>query len=999
MPDELSVLEVIKERVKRSIDNHESLSINIAVGFFFFEGFQKIVPCLKELHSKGLLKSFRLIMGPDTKKGTKEVLEALKTDAFSLGHDGFAFLRNLYEDKLFQFRIFLRRGFHIKLYLFDFSGSGLEVWAGSANLTEAGLAGNIELIVPTGITLAERDAFREFFNRIWDQSSDKIENLHVIDIVKSTVASEFTYLHPRDFFSNLIKITGKEYLIKNITSDLSYLAEFQNMSYYLCVEKLKNIGGCILANSPGIGKTDVCCTIARYYRELEKNVMIIIPPVLESQWKQTIKKVGLDETEIAWLSRGLLQNSNFDYKKYKGVDLIIVDEAHHFRTTHPKSNRRENLENILKMNPNAHVLLVTATPINTSFLDLTELTKLFLKGKYKEKIEGQGILSKIKEIENAVEQDLVGTRTIQRLNELIAFYTIRIEWPDLLKYFKADLKKISGIDSFESPDVERVNYRYDQEIIEKIFDKVIPFLEKLNFEYSKLWENEYKEDKNLKWWYQWRLYKRLESSITAFRISIEHFLERNIFLKNVFEGAISREEAAHAAPFAKARLANIVKLFKSLNSSKKATIIKKLDSDIHSSQEMINCINSIKDIDARDEKISALLEILAKDKKPTIIFSESRDTVLYIAKCLKTCSQVKFNIASGDEDPIDEIDELSDLTILDKDEIQRQFNNGFFDVLVTTDVMGEGVNLPRADVVVNFDLPYNPVKLIQRDGRAIRITNPKKIKIYNFEPDLRIDKELELSTRIDQRVKNIVATIGLDFVIWSIEQKNVEEITEENKKRILSFIREYKDLLATRAPEDLGKRLPATINPLDSTLRDYIKFWSISEETVAEKAKEYSKPIVTGLKNGQSNNFFIIFRYRNDIHYLGALFPSREKSDGRLTASEIAEIKGQISKHSAEIDKEFIKQVYRKTPLAQKVENALMTAGYEQMMKDVDISQLTKSDQQSLLALINNLPSLPPWKRETEIGTKLKEFKLQIVSRGYQKSFDHPKLLAVVKYE
>jgi len=323
-------------------------------------------------------------MGPETKKTTKEVLEALTKDATLLSGDAFEFMKELYGEKKFDFRIFLRRGFHVKLYLFDFEKSGLDIWAGSANLTAAGLEGNVELIVPTGVQVEDRDLFRSFFEEIWKQSTDKVENLRVIEVIKRSSVSKFMYLHPRDFIANLVKMMGKEYLIKNISADLSYLADFQNMSYYLCVEKLKNYGGCLLANSPGIGKTDVGCTIARYYRELGKNVLIVYPPILEGHWKRTMDKVGLKENEIAWLSRGVLQNADFDYGKYQGVDLIIVDEAHHFRTSNPKSNRRENLENIIMLNPNSHILLITATPINTSLVDFTGLLKLlFPSSKYR----------------------------------------------------------------------------------------------------------------------------------------------------------------------------------------------------------------------------------------------------------------------------------------------------------------------------------------------------------------------------------------------------------------------------------------------------------------------------------------------------------------------------------------------------------------------------------------------------------------------------------------
>ena len=77
LPQEKSVLEVFRDRIERAIRKNQKISFRVAVGFFFFEGFQKLYPEFKKLYEKGLLKEFKLVMGPETRKTTKEVLEAL----------------------------------------------------------------------------------------------------------------------------------------------------------------------------------------------------------------------------------------------------------------------------------------------------------------------------------------------------------------------------------------------------------------------------------------------------------------------------------------------------------------------------------------------------------------------------------------------------------------------------------------------------------------------------------------------------------------------------------------------------------------------------------------------------------------------------------------------------------------------------------------------------------------------------------------------------------
>jgi len=1000
LPHEKSVLDVFKDRIKRAIQRNQQVSFRIAVGFFFFEGFQRLYPELKRLYEKGLLREFRLVMGPETRKTTKEVLEALKNDAIVLDDETFDFIKKLYDEKKFDFRIFLERNFHIKLYLFEI-GNEIEIWAGSANLTEAGLEENIELIVPTAaLTFEDKDLYRKFFDEIWKRSTDEVENLRVIDVIREASLSEVVYLHPRDFIINLIKILGKEYLIKNISADLSYLAEFQNMSYYLCIDKLIKYGGCILANSFGLGKTDVGCMIARYYKELGKRVLIIYPPVIEGHWKRTLEKVGLKETDVEWLSRGMLQKRDFDYEKYQGVDLIIVDEAHHFRISKPKSNRRENLENIIKLNPKSHVLLITATPINTSLLDFTELLKLFVKGNYKERFESEGILLKMREIERNVKEKVITQEIIDKLNELIKTFSVRIEWPDLPIYFKEDLKKIANVEDIETPDVFPINYKYDEEIARKIFDRVVPFLSKLNFEYTKLWEREYKEDKNLIWWYKWRLYKRLESSITAFRISLKNILEKNKFLLGFLKKVIANPKyRKKTALFSKERLENIKSTFLSLSNLKRKKILERIEKDIALIEKMLQNIQEIKNLEERDEKIKRLLEILEKEGKPTIIFSESRDTVIYIGKRLRKYGKFKFEMAYGGEAPIDE-ETGERFGEVNKEKIEKDFNDGKFDILVTTDIMGEGVNLPRADVVINFDLHYNPVRLIQRDGRAIRINNPKKITIYNFEPDERIDKELELCDRLAERVENIISTIGLDFLIWSIEQKKVKEISERNRKRIIKLLREYKDLLASKTPEELKKGIPPTLSKEDKALREFIKFWGISEETVETRARVYRKPIFTALEKRGTTDYFVVFRYRGAIHTLGELSFSENKVETKLSKGELERIRNLVSERCLEMDREFLKISYkRKDKITTQIEKIIeKIEGLKKVFERIDVTILPRRDREAILKFLKQLEKVPPWKREDEI-TKLKNMlNEKMKARGYQKVLEGPKILAVIKY-
>lgn len=1005
--NEKSVLDIFRERINKAINDNTPISFQIAVGFFFFEGFKKVYPDLKKIYEKGLLREFKLIMGPETKRTTKDVLAALKDDAQALSDESFEFLKELYDKKIFEFRIFLEKSFHIKLYRFGINEQW-ETWAGSANFTDAGLEENLELIVPTPIsTFADQEMFKIFFEELWKKSTDEVENLKIINIIREevekTLKSEAIYLEPRNLIINLISLLGKDYLLENISSDISYLGEFQSMSYYLCLEKLGYYGGCILANSFGLGKTDVACLIAKKYKESGRKVLIIYPPVLETHWKTTLEKVGLRKDEVMWLSLGMLQKGDFDYEKYRDtVDLIIVDEAHNFRASNIKSNRRSNLENIKIVNPNSHILLVTATPINTSLLDFTELLKLFIRGnsRYKERFENEGFISKIAEIEKSVKEKAINKETIKKLGELIKKFSVRIEWPDLQIYFKEDLKKIANVEKVEPPDVHSVEYAYNKYITENIFDEVVPFLRNLNFEYTKLWENEYKEDKNLIWWYKWRLYKRLESSIEAFKKSVQTTLNKNEFVLEFLEKPQLEEpqQIKNANLFTKERLENIRNTFHSLLDLKRKEILKRINDDIDELKKMLQRIEGIKDLKENDEKINKLFKVLENEKKPTIIFSESRDTVIYIGEKLKEKGEFKFKRAYGGEVPIDE-ETGERFGEVNKEEIQDDFNKGKFDILVATDIMGEGVNLQRADVVINFDLHYNPVRLIQRDGRAIRINNPKKISIYNFIPDKKIDKELELCDRVAERIDAIISTIGLDFLIWAIQKGKLEEISEKNRKRTLEEIREYKQVLATNHPEGIYKRsVIPTFSEEDMALKDFVNRFNISKESVATEARKYSKPIYTILKKEEGiNESFVVFRYRGSYYTLGNLKFSESKVDGsKLGKEELEKIKEEVSKECSKMDKEFLRKEERHDKLSREVEKIIEEdSELKKVFRDVDISELPKKDKEEILRILNLLEKSAPWEKREQID------KVNNIINRYKLQHDEgkPQIVAVIKYE
>ena len=1001
IPNEDTVLNLFKSKIKNALKDNKKLSIYCAVGFFFFNGLSELIEDLKKLHNKNLLKEFKLIMGRETTYDTKEILTLIKNDATNLTNEDYQFLKELHNKNIFQFKIYTDKRFHIKLYIFKANDIIEDVYAGSANLTKAGLTNNIELVVPTGVSSTDKKNYEIFFNALWDNATDELEELKTINIIKQGATVKAIYLPPKEFFSNLIKIMDKEYLLSNPSLELDYLAEFQKMSYYYCLEKLHEYGGCILSNSVGLGKTDVSCAIAKYYNEMNKKVLIIHPPNVKHQWRETLKKVGLNPNkDVKLLSMGVLQTKNFNPYDYdNNYDLIIIDEAHNFRNR--ASNRRKNLDEIIRINQNNHTLLVSATPINTSLDNYISLIELFtLKSLYYSKFENNGILTKI----NIAKKYIKNKDTINAIimvRELIKEFTVRIEWIDVITHFKDDLLKIAGINDFEMPEVYPVEYNYDKDIIKAVFDRVVDYLGNLNFEYAKLWGDEgYEESKNLIFWYKWRLYKRLESSIYAFKKSLGLYIRRNEYLLNAFKDMNQKKLVKTDAErlFTKERLETIFSTYESLDKSTKKKIIENIERDINITKIMLERVNSIEKLLNKDNKVGELIEILKKENKPTIIFSESKDTVLYLKNKLESIGFDKIGIAYGGNKG----------GKINKKKIQELFNNGEYDILITTDSLSEGVNLPRADVVINFDLPYNPVRLIQRAGRAIRLNNPKHIKVYNFKPGDSIDKELELCNRLKERVENIATTIGLEFLIWAVEQKKVDKFSEENRNIIYKCIKEWKNKLASSGLGDLQKSINSTIDIRDKVLREYINQYNISKESVLFYYRKYNKPIYTSL-NSDRKNFFVVLKYRNNKYYCGDLTYHPIECKTALNDDDFDIINKIVKNRVNEIDCKFIQSKNKNDKLTNKIKKLCKNCSPKirrLLINDGKLNTLPRADKERIIKLLEKYNNIPDLIRndENEVSKLINELNKILNKRGVVQittpidNIIKPEIIAIIKY-
>ncbi len=882
-----SVTDVFEHYLAKAIeqDRENSFRMDIGTGYLFFSGFEAISDTFKQLIETdtvspieetdwGTNAPIRVVMGSETSTRTKSILVSLVTDqVIEYDDETIEVLEKFTKNDLIEFRVITDRTFHPKLYSFYLrSDVPDDVWAGSANFSKGGLQNNIELTVQMQTGNQDRELFREWFDKLWESGE---EDLDVLDVIGNVQNSDYIYQPPSIFFAKLIRYLDRDYLLDSGTStDGSPLLEYQNLTYNIVMERLQRYGGYILSNSVGTGKTYVAAQTAATYRRRYSNeeILVVAPSNVTGEWEKVFEDFNID-SDTEFLSMGMLQKQPleeasegdqvFDYRDYTDrFSLIIVDEAHNYRND---SNRRNNLEDIIRQNGNSDVLLTSATPINISPEDLFSLVDLFYRAGRVQQFEKAGLKSHYEntrqELKKLDKYDDLSNSLIQNIKRIENELSIKITWRIIQEEFKEDLRKLAGDDvEYEDPEITEEEYDYPVKYQNDVFEEIIPFLDQLNYEPSKLWDGQgYKDFDNLIFRHKWRLYKRLESSLKAFHDSIDNLHKRFILYYESIKRdtaieesdvaslstSIDPEEAANSTDFE--RLSTVVTTYRTLDSDLQEIVLQNLKEDIELIEEMLDRISSAFGQTSTipypgDTKISRLEEIIKNktmEDKPVVIFSQYSDTVEYIYQSISTEFDGVRRIHGG----------LSE----DKEYFVSSFNQGEFDVIITTDMLAEGVNIPRADVIVNFDLPYNPITLIQRTGRALRITNPKKVEVHNFRPADSIDRELELYKKLDARLDTILDIVGLDFIVWLMDEKKIEQLHEEEREEYLESLDEYNETMASSDPSEIApEQAPPEETRTDRILRRAINNYNLTPDDVSAVSESIRRPIYTTLKSSEN---------------------------------------------------------------------------------------------------------------------------------------------------
>lgn len=751
-----------------------------------------------------------------------------------------------------KIKIHPKQNIHAKIYIFREEekhdhGYG-SVITGSSNLTDAGLSKNFEFNVELRDN-SDIDFATKTFDKLWEESVpldiDSIEKLQ-----KETYLND-NYTPYEVYLKFLIEYFGKSIEFNpNSISDLpkgfkrlSYQVDAVNDGY----TKMMKHNGFFLADVVGLGKTIVSTLIAKKYfysngfPEHRSRTLIIVPPALKENWSETIEKFNLDNVRI--ITNGSLHKVR-DATIY---DLIIVDEAHKFRSD--TAEMYNDLQKICKTPTRRYlpdgtsvpkrVILVSATPLNNKPEDIANQVYLFQDSKDSSLEIGnlqhffrKEIIDPYKKLklEPDIKKVQAGVRTIYdkvRI-KVIEPLIVRRTRTDLMAHdlYSKDLEK-QGIKFPKVKQPKKILYVLEPHL-EDLYDKTIHVLshETQGLKYNRYRaigflkphkKHKYKQadmiSAQLAKLMKTLLVKRIDSSFYAFKQSLKRFTKATEAMVTMFENG--RIFIAPNLPVSdminegrEEELMDLV-LEKSIEDPTidicepddfEYDFLPGLQHDLKLLKELSEAWESINE----DPKLEVFIEylentLLSKSINPQsklVVFSESKETTAYLEKELK--KRISANILTVDsksrKDRMPSVRKNFDANI----PIAEQEDN--FSIILTTEVLAEGINLHRSNVIVNYDTPWNSTRLMQRIGRVNRIgSTADEVHVFNFYPTAKVNNDIELEKKAIMKLQSFHAALGEDSQIYSPDEETetfglFDKEMEEEKDEKLAYLMMIRDI-------------------------------------------------------------------------------------------------------------------------------------------------------------------------------------------------------------
>lgn len=643
---------------------------------------------------------------------------------------------------------------------------------GSSNFTYNGLEKNIEF----NVELKDRanvEYALSFFEELWNSSKEI--TVDILNTIKNDTWMNKS-ITPYELFLKTLFVYFEEEL-QTRKQNYDWPEGYMNLQYQEdAVTQARKIlakhGGVIISDVVGLGKTYISAMLGKL---LDGRKLFIVPPVVKDNWEGVLSEFGYKMSDKVVSSGIVDQVSEWDdLDSYK---YVFVDEAHRFRNA--SSTEFQYLKKICY---GKGVILITATPQNNTILDIANLITLFQDSRKSSIIPGTNDLDKYfrdlhKELKNSNNDPIVVSKVASDIRDkVLRHILIRRTRTEITKYYNDDLEK-QGLKFPKVNDPIRLDYMYE-ESMENTFNNTIELLKE--FSYARYAPLLYLKDKkkigsnkarqqNMMGFVKTMLIKRLESSVYAFIKSVERLKKSSESFINLYNSGKVIIGSASNTKFDFSDFENMDEELFDLT-------IELNDLDFYAPEDFVD--EFFEQICKDDKILSMILEMWKKydirfydskydllkqtidslSSKKIIIFSEAKDTVDYLYEKLKNdYGEVVIDFNGSDN-------------VSKKKYIQYNFdpkyeNNNVNDkrILITTDALSEGINLHKASILVNYDLPWNPTRIMQRVGRINRVGSKNdNLYVYNFFPRANTREHLSLEESIKVKIQLFNELLGED---------------------------------------------------------------------------------------------------------------------------------------------------------------------------------------------------------------------------------------------
>ena len=761
-------------------------------------------------------------------------------------------------------KLFLRHNLHAKLYL-NFRrdpSSPTTGFLGSSNLTMSGLSKQGEL----NIDVLDHDACNKLAKWFDDRWNDRFcidISKELVEIINNSWARMevlppyYIYIKMAYHLAQEARAGLKEFQIPADFGDK--LFEFQKAAVKIAAHHLNKRGGVVIGDVVGLGKTLMATALARIFEDdhgLE--TLIICPRNLVPMWEDYRQEYRLRAKVMSVTN---VQRELPDLRRHR---LVLIDESHNLRNREGKRYRA--ISEYISSN-DSKVILLSATPYNKTYLDLSNQLRLFIDEGDDIGIRPEQLLRKLGETEfirrhqcpvrslAAFEKsdetddwrDLMRLYLVRRTRSFIQEHYAILDPASQRKY----LEFSDGTRSFFPTRVPRtVKFAIDsanpEDQYARLFaDDVVQAVNKLKLpryglgnypkptpqkpptaEEARTLSNLSRAGSRLKGFCRTNLFKRLESSGHAFILSVERHILRNFICLHAIENDLplpigtqdvglldssandsdsdlwdteddgadndpSRQVSqlmseddfqARAREIYDAYADNFRRRFKWLSSS---LFVEQLAKDLKSdAKALMKILAKCGAWDSnRDAKLLALLDLLQTrhPKQKVLLFTQFADTVDYLETQLRSRGVRELAGVTGDTDnPTAIAHRFSPVSngkrshITPADELR---------VVLATDVLSEGQNLQDCSVIVNYDLPWAIIRLIQRAGRIDRIgQKADTILCYSFLPADGVERIINLRSRVQQRLRANAEVVGTDETFFENDLNQQPLVNLYNEK-------------------------------------------------------------------------------------------------------------------------------------------------------------------------------------------------------------------------